>query len=371
MKQIYSGWSRWFVVVLSVVVLFFFTYESTSYRFSEDDAFFTQQVSEKGIAGAVSFFYQEQNGRLGAHIICCTVYQTGNFIGKPFFIFWQFLLLIAFIFSLDKLLRAILFNYNERLVISRNTLLCASLSALFFYMDRGKISSEAWHWIAASAVHTVSFILTIASAAFLIRYYYTNKTTQIISFFFLALFAGSFSESNLITTLSLLSVLLIYKVASSRKVSAMLVSGILGLLIALFINLLSPGIDIRLNQLPDFNFTQALKNTLHSCWILLKNAGWATLLFLTLLTSPAFKAEIGETLHNRLNNILVIAGLIGALLLNIFVTCYLLSDVAPGRSLLFPQFCLVSAIIIFYFSPRSKRMSGDPAISNDSSTYNG
>jgi hypothetical protein len=344
-KNIFNGWTYLLSALFIVLFLIAFSLQSIHYRFSADDIFFTEVTISKGLSGAIEFFYNEQNGRLGAHILCCVLFYIGS-KWSGIFILWQFVLLLFMLFSLNFFFRTLSQRIAERSFAKHEQLLFSFLFIAICYLSILPVNTDMWHWTAGTSVHTFSFILMILSAAWLLKHQYSHQLKHSLFGFFLLLIAGSFSESNLITMLAIVTVIWLRSFFIEKSFSFILTAALLGLSTALLINVLSPGIKVRLNQLPDFTYLQAIKNTIHTYWDLLKATHFKVLILLPVIfTIGRMNKNHRIVLKGNAKRMLIVSLLtIGTL--NIFVSCFLLSDLAPMRSLLLPIYCLVGAIVL-------------------------
>lgn len=345
MKNIFNGWTYLLSALFIVLFLVAFSLQSVHYRFSADDIFFTEVTISKGVSGAVEFFYTEQNGRLGAHILCCVLYYIGS-KWSGIFILWQFFLLLFMLFSLSFFIRSLSERISEKNFAKHEQLIFSILYIAICYLSILPVNTDLWHWTAGTAVHTFSFILMILSAAWLLKYEYSHRLKHSLFSFFLLLIAGSFSESNLITLLAIVTVMWLRAFFIEKSFSHTLTAALLGLITALLINVLSPGIKVRLSQLPDFTFLQAAKNTLHTYWDLLNVTHFKVVILLPVIfTIGRINKHHRIVLKSNTKRMLIVS-LLSIGILNTFVSCYLLSDLAPMRSLLLPIFCLIGAIAL-------------------------
>ncbi|MGL5890365.1 MAG: hypothetical protein ACRC3B_10795, partial [Bacteroidia bacterium] len=280
---------------------------------------------------------------LGAHILCCTLFLIGS-KWTGIFILWQFILLALLLLSFNYFIRSLSQRVVEGSIVKHEQFLFSLFFIAMCYLCILPANVDMWHWTAATSVHTFSFILMIFSAAFLLKHQHSHHIKYSIYSFILLLITGSFSEANLITMLSIITAAWLYSCFIEKSFSAVLTAALLGLTAALLINVLSPGIKVRLNQLPDFAFFQAVKNTIHTYWVLLKDTYlWGIMLIPTIFLIGRRNSNNRILLKGNTKLILITIFLaIGAL--NVFTSCYLLSDLAPMRSLLLPVFCIAGAV---------------------------
>jgi Family of unknown function (DUF6056) len=342
-KNIFNGWTYLLSALFIVLFLIAFFLQSVHYRFSADDIFFTEVTTGKGLSGAIEFFYSEQNGRLGAHILCCVLFMMGS-KWAGIFILWQFVLLFCMLFSLNFLFRSIFQRASETKLRKWDQFLLSFLFVATCYISSSPANTDMWHWTAGTSVHTFSFILMILSAAYLLKHQHSYQLKHSLYSFVLLLIAGSFSEANLITMLAIIIVAGLYTFFIEKTFSFTLTAALLGLITALLINVLSPGIKVRLNQLPDFTFLQAVKNTVHTYWDLLKITYFKPIIILPLLFINSQLNRNNLIILKRNTKSVLIISLLTIGTFNIFISCFLLSDLAPMRSLLLPFYCLVGAI---------------------------
>lgn len=342
-------WTRhiwlYLISIASLAFIGYILYDKVSqYRFSDDDIFFTTQVQEKGIYNAVTFFYSEQNGRLAAHVLCCWVYALGLKWSWIFYV-WTATLIGGLIWALRNAAKHISLSITG-ISYSRKDLWIIGL--LFFVLllaSFNTITGEALFWIAGSLVHTVPILLMLAGIGFVLKRNTLPAIKSCWGMFLLFFVAGGFSEATLLTALITVFIFLIAYFKKDATLRLRLLVVFFGLLGALLVNVLSPGVEVRLAQLPDFRFWQAVKNTLHSFWLILVDSGMVGMIILMRFVLNLAVRDVApfEVWKPYLPWSLVATGM-G--FLHLFITCWLLSDVAPPRAMLFPVLCFIAAIML-------------------------
>lgn len=336
---------QYLIFAVCLVFLGYRLYEKLChYRFSEDDLFFTAQVKEKGIYNAVSFFYAEQNGRLAAHILCCWVYALGLKWSGIFYV-WTAVITGGLIVMLRNAVKhisvAITGISYSRSDLWITALLCFTLITFSFKT----ITGEAIFWIAGSMVHTVPILLMLAGIGFVLKRNHKKVVAANVAMFILFFVAGGFSEATLLTALVTVFIFLIVYFKKDTTLRLRLLVVFLGLVAALLVNMLSPGVEVRLAQLPDFRFWQAVKNTLHAFWLIADDSGIVGMIILMrFVLNLAVRDVAPFHVWKAYLPWSLVATAMG--FLHLFITCWLLSDVAPPRAMLFPALCFIAAIML-------------------------
>jgi hypothetical protein len=344
MKWTKNLW-QYLILVVCLAFLGYRLYDKLSnYRFSEDDMFFTTQVKEKGIYNAVSFFYSEQNGRLAAHLLCCWIYALGLKWGWIFYV-WTAAITGGLIVILRNAVKHISVAITG-ISYSRSDLWITGL--LFFVLcivSFETITGEAIFWIAGSIVHTVPVLLVLGGIGFVLKPHKKTGVAANVAMFILFFVAGGFSEATLLTALVSVFVFLIVYFKKDTTLRLRLLVVFLGLVAALLVNMLSPGVEVRLAQLPDFRFWQAVKNTLHAFWLIAVDSGIVGMIILMrFVLNMAVRDVAPFHVWKAYLPWSMVATAMG--FMHLFITCWLLSDVAPPRAMLFPALCFIAAIML-------------------------
>jgi hypothetical protein len=333
------------ITFASLAFLGYIVYDKVSqYRFSDDDVFFTTQVKENGMYNAVTFFYSEQNGRLAAHILCCWVYALGLKWSWIFYV-WTATLICGMILSLRNAAKHISLSITGISYSGKDLWIIGLLFFAFLLASFNTITGEALFWIAGSLVHTVPILLMLAGIGFVLKRNTIPGIKSCGGMFLLFFVAGGFSEATLLTALITIFIFLIAYFKKDATLRLRLLVVFFGLLAALLVNVLSPGVEVRLAQLPDFRFWQAVKNTLHSFWLIVVDSGMVGMIILMRFVLNVAVRDVApfEVWKPYLPWSLV-ATAMG--FLHLFITCWLLSDVAPPRAMLFPVLCFIAAIML-------------------------
>lgn len=342
---------RYLNIISGIIFLAFlvaFGYEAFHYRLLADDHFFLQITSTYSFPKAVLFFYNGQNGRLFGHLICCAVYRIGA-IWPSFYIFWQFILLFGFVSGI----RALLLCFRDaKWITNRSKTEYTSIACLLvtaYYLLFVDTRIEVWHWIAATCIHTTSLILLIHAFVLLMRWRFVYSVWKLILLFAIFFLIAGLSESNAIGAVVLLVFVMFYSVRKHQKGSILILTSLIALVLGLCLNYFSPGAHQRLDWLPDFNFLQAVKNTVHS--LVLIFSGWKYLfirligLFIMILALFGLYTQEMEKSKPIFYGLIVLCF---SALISIFSACFLLSDILPYRAASFSNllWMIVTIVII-------------------------
>lgn len=320
--------------VLIFLFIVFFSYFAWNYLLIVDDFQFQEIIrNTNSITSSSIYYYENFNGRLASHFFLFLVFRIFQRHENLFFVY-HFFMLAGFVFSLTHFLQHYLASFREKIISFKQSIYWSLfISAfLFFFFFAGR--TELWFWISATGVYLISFILALNAFALILR----KNQTKISILLSTALFflAGGFSESYALMYLLILTALLFYiykKQSLSKKHLPAVILGILVLIVALVINVLSPGIHNRLGWLPEFRFLYAIKNTVHS--LLLPFLRYKHFPFVAVLTGIFFlfscfvfqkTDDIRKIIYTKAFLVLLFISI------SFFIPCYLLSDIVPDRA---------------------------------------
>lgn len=344
-----------FPIALIFLLLGYVGCIAVHYKMIYDDFTFHSTVLDRGVIGASWFFFKNANGRMAAHLFLCSVFRIFQDKENLFFIY-HFSMLACFVLAMAYGLKNYLELFRNKFIAFKRALFYSAFitAFLFFFFVSGRF--ELWFWVSATGVYLIS--LTVAFVAFgWVMRKKQNAFTVILSLliFFLA---GGFSESFAVMYLLILSVLFIFSLKKNHFLkthAAAIGAGMVGLLVALFINVLSIGIQNRLDCLPSFHLSQALLNTIHSLAFPILRYKQLPIQ-LVLIALLLLYAHFHFPKNNNAPKNFMQQGSIVLLFISIsfFIPCYLLSDIVPERAASFGY--LIGVLFLFdHFIFRSER----------------
>jgi hypothetical protein len=310
-------------------------YSAIYYSVTYDDLFAIGSIKALGFSDALKFYYQKVNGRWASHFLMLGTFKIIGHRIQFYFIPVIFYNLFFFL-SLNTFLNAIL-KLNKHKIT--HGLYAYSILILLSFTNR----FENFIWLNSIPMHLtgLSFLLLLGS-----QIVTHNKNHFIL--LALSFVAGGFNEVFCLVFVVLLSVILAYK---KIPVSVFLIV-IMGITVSLLINILSSGFTTRLNLLPSFQLIQSIKNTLHSLLLILFSSRMATLISFTALLLIASEGYFRNTqwIEKIKQNKIIIGISVMLIIINTFMTCYILSDIAPARAQLLNLLVLTITIITIRFS---------------------
>ncbi len=323
---------RYFPPALIILMLVLFSYFSWNYKLIVDDFQFQTVMKEKSILNAAVFFYDGFNGRMASHIFLCSVFRIFQNKENLFFIY-HFIMLSGFVISLAHFLKKYLETFRNNLLTNKKAIYWSAFitSFLFFFFFAGRV--ELWFWVSATGVYLISFIISLNAFAFALN---KNQNAKTIIFSLILFFlVGGFSESFALMYLLILLSLFIFALKKNSIIKKNIISiglGILGIVGALLINVLSPGIQNRLGWLPSFRIQQAIINTIHSLAFPIlryKHLPFVIVLIgLFLLYTNGFSRKAVSKITFWKKGLMILVFII----ISFFIPSYLLSDVVPDRA---------------------------------------
>lgn len=309
-----------------------YSYLLLHHTFWFDDCFFDGLTRRYGPWKTYAICYEQVNGRwLGNFVSTLSFYLAGH--NFTVYAVCLAVLALAFVSAAALLFRNFLRTFRQQQI----TLACAYFISLTFvatvYFMQYESRQEVWGWLSAAAVHVLSVTLSMLLFALLIK---TENWNRRLLIFAIAFCLGGLNEVNAVCSFLLLAGIYFTRNAYSaiRLSRFSLLFAATAILLSLSVNLVSPGYQMRMTTLPDFNLLQSLKNTLHSVLMPFLEPSMITLiaLFATLALTllPLFAGQ--PAARPRGNEMRAIIFALGLALVSFFLNCYTLSDVVPARS---------------------------------------
>ncbi len=344
---------RIFPLVLILAMIGGFTYYSFHVPFMLDDFAFRTAMDEKGILENVSFFYKTFNGRFSSHFFLCTVIDIFNRHESLLFIY-RFTMLFLFVISLAHLIKNYLRVFRNKTIDLFQSYFWSAFitSFLFFFYFAGRI--ELWFWISSTGVYLISLIIGMTAFSLLLSEKSSKWKLILVAILFFLI--GGLSESYAIMYLIILLFLALKHIRNNafikkNKFNFRLV--LTFLILGLILNLISVGSHNRLNQLQEFAFPYAFKNTLHSLAFVFLRYKYFLLelgLTLTLILFSQFHypKNFQGWKHFFYTSFIVFI----FIFISFLMPCYILSDIVPDRAAAFGYFAGV-LFLFDYFIFRS------------------
>ncbi|MFA6924352.1 MAG: DUF6056 family protein [Bacteroidales bacterium] len=343
----------YFLFFLSLILFaLLFVFLSYNNRLTSDDFLFSSFVKENGIIGTTSFLYENWSGRW-------TAYSLANIV---YFLYSKSTIAL-FLFSIINLVFTILSVFTVFKILSKKTkieiknsflfLLSLFFSSTFFYLTTNK--GECWFWTISIPIYLLSlnFILLGFGLMF-------NDSKKFLNYFFIAIcfiYIGGASEIYSLLTILIFIVSLILLKKSNAPTYKKIIFGFVFCLLSFLITYLSAGNKIRATALPSPIFINGLKFSLLTLLYLLKNIVIKNFHLLILFSIIWF---IAGTLINKnftANNknfrnpfLIFLSSSLVIIFIIIFLSTYILSDIAPDRILIIAYFIISFSVFIYTFS---------------------
>ncbi|MDD5570226.1 MAG: DUF6056 family protein [Bacteroidales bacterium] len=340
------------ILFSSTLFIALFLVLSFNNRLTSDDFLFSSFVKEKGIIGTTSFLYENWSGRWTAYSLANVVYFLYS---KSTIILFLFSLInLAFtIFSVFILLKLISKKIKFEIENSFLFLLSLYFTSTFFYLTPDK--GECWFWTISVPIYLLSLNFILLGFSFIF-----NGSRKSLNYFLIAvcfIYIGGASEIYALLAIFIFIVLLIFYKKSDVTTCKEIIFGFIFCLLSFLITYLSAGNKIRANALPSPSFVQALKLSVLTLWHLLKVICTGYLHFIILFSTIWFIAGTlinkGFTINNknlRKSFLMFLFTSFAIVFIIIFLTTYILSDIAPGRILTIVYFIVSLSIFVCSFS---------------------
>jgi hypothetical protein len=342
--------------VLILVFLCSFIHGALWYMPDGDDVYFLGVEKAMGPWKGSLFFYQQVTGRWLGHILS---FLNFSIFGCQVHYYWIPVLLMLFVFlcSLAYLLRVLAGRYFGFKVSFFGALFSSLLftSCLYFFLYEGRW--ETWYWLSSVFIHPFGLSLMFLGFGCILDENLKGPAAYIL--LGLAFFAlGGIQE--ICSVLSFLFFAWIYKESNPAGRPALLrkmIPAAFALAVSFLVNLLSSGFRTRIDNQPSFRILQSLKNTIHSMLVPVLNYEYLIPRVLAFLIWIWWLRNIRSQINipNQLSPGLVFKRstlpAFGIIVLCLFMTCYVLCDIAPQRCLLFPAvtFMLFSTGLVLHY----------------------
>lgn len=314
---------KWFKtggIILLIAFVFSFFSNLFYNAFTYDDAFSLATIKAFGFKNAWFYYYQNVNGRWLSHFFLLAAFQFCSYS----FLLYSLMSICLLLFSI-VLIAALIKPVQESFKLMHFLQAGVYFSLLYFVLYSGKF--ECFFWMNSIFMHWLGLIFILACLALL---KYQVKLLFTLPVFFMC---GGFNE---IFALTFAFILLSFSFLEKYKpIHKKIVICSIALVLGLCLNFISGGISTRLQLLPDFQFIQSVKNTLHSIFILFVGQKFSISVLLIILAVMAilvFSPKINSFNLSKPELILLAI----AFVIGLFLTSFVLSDVAPYRSLILP-----------------------------------
>jgi hypothetical protein len=334
------------LLILTFVVLF--VHFALCYEPDGDDVYFLGVWKAMGVWKGSLFFYQQVNGRWLGHILSFLTFCVFREHVHDYWIIICFMMLF-FVFALGVFIRAwseLYYHFLPGLIQTAAASFLIS-SWLFFLVYEGRF--ETWYWMSSVYIHPFGLaLLSLGLAPILRKKPASFGMYAVIIFCFLAL--GGLEEVCSVLSFFLFAGLYYTSLPENRRtVLLKIVPATIALSLSFATNLLSSGFRTRLDNQPPFRILQSLRNTIHSVLVPVLNYAYLlprVLAFVVLILwlyqlmgkqSLVFGLDIRKKIWQKTGAAAFL------IFLALFMTCYVLCDIAPQRCLIFP-----GLIFIFY-----------------------
>jgi|GEM_PF-2762595 len=342
------------IIFLCVAFAGLFVYFSLAYanKLLADDLWFEHVADNNIFTDAAQSFYRNVNGRLASHYFTCAVF--GIISHKPtLYVGFNVLMLIGFMASLRFLLKNYLQRFYPKSALRHKLTVLAIVMTAFYYYSFFEGRIETWYWVSSVTVYIASLIIAMFAFGFLLGHYPKKIQCTIPPLLFFM--AGGFSETNAVLYALIMLFFLFYNKQLLSKVAVPYYLSMLGIAGGLFINLVSGGLQSRLGWLPEHDFLYAFKNALHSMvvpFLRLKHLPFKIVFIaLLLMYVKHYYERISVNIKSAKPKL---AGFVIICFVILYITCYLLSDIAPDRAMSVLYWLFVFLLFdVFVFSEKN------------------
>jgi hypothetical protein len=328
-----------FLLILAFVVLFI--HSALWYEPDGDDTYFLGVLKAMGVWKGSLFFYQQVTGRWLGHILSFLTFSVFQEHVRYYWILIS-LLMLFFVFSLGVFIRAWSERYYRFIPDFAQTAMASFLisACLFFLVYEGRW--ETWYWLSSVWIHPFGLsLLLLGLSPMLWKEQAGLGAYSLIIVCFLSL--GGIQE--ICSVLAFLFFAGIYYTCPPENKKALrlkIIPAAIALSLSFGANLLSSGFRVRVDNQPPFRILQSLRNTVHSVLVPLLDY---TCLLPRALAFAVFVLWL-QQVRTKLNRepgsgayqmFWKKTGAMAFLIfLALFMTCYVLCDIAPQRCLIFP-----------------------------------
>jgi hypothetical protein len=348
---------------LILVFLCSFIHGVLWYKPDGDDLYFLGVQKAMGSWKGSLFFYQQVTGRWLGHILS---FLNFSLFSYHVHYYWIPVLCMLFVFlsSLAYLLRVLSDTYFDYRISFFEAFFSALVftSCLYFFLYEGRW--ETWYWLSSVFIHPFGMsLMFIGFGCMLDEGVKGPVGYTVLGLAFFAL--GGIQE--ICSVLSFLFFAWIYKECAVVRRPALLrkmVLAALVLTVSFLGNLLSSGFRTRIDNQPSFRVLQSLKNTIHSMLVPVLDYKYllprvlAFLVWILWLRTifHRMRSEKQMNISEVLKRIALPA--LGIISVSLFMTCYVLCDIAPQRCLLFPAVVFMifsTGLVVRYVQPSSQK----------------
>lgn len=226
---------------------------ASNYRLAVDDFHHVATVSERGVWGAMMYYYENWNSRWSSILATNTFLSYGN-NQIAFFIYFCATFLLGFIAVwsfINSISRAVKLPFTT----GQTAIISLYLLAATFYISFSK--NDTWYWITVGPMYLWGTFAAILGGSLLLQSWIPKIRYVLVCLLFL--YAGGASESAAIATLIALFYIGVRTKRETEWIdrNAMHI-GTISCMIGFAILLLGSGLTVRREHLPQYPFSERL-----------------------------------------------------------------------------------------------------------------
>lgn len=314
---------RWMIIGAFLVIL---AIDLGHFVLVSDDLWFRDLTCNRSFGDAFHELYTTVNGRWSSHFIDLSAFYLLR-IDLRFQYWIHLIFLFYFVASVAYFIKH-MSSVQVRWQDAFTQAICW-VALLFFFCWKDRL--ECFYWINGEGVYLCSIATTLFLLA-LLKKKSTTRYEKLLLWVLPFVIAGMYEISALVLMLSFISM----DVKGKWKLVGGLAAGLL-------LNVIAPGMHARMGLLPEWNWLQAFRNTLHSMLLPLLDLPFLPLrilvLVLTFLLGMSSRMYIPVVIDWKGGSVL----LVGIFLLY-FLPCLTLSDITAARMQL-PMEAILLAIV--------------------------